>query len=881
MKTDKFEITGMTCSSCVAHVEKSVGKLEGIDKVQVNLLTNSMTVSYNDDVLASDKIQKSVQDAGYSAHIKSQDSATNKKAEAIDYVQLEKDDMKSRWWISLAFLIPLLYLSMGHMFGFPLPQIFLGLENSITFAFTQLLLTLPIALVNKKYFSTGFKSLIKRAPNMDSLIALGSSAAIVYGIFAIYRIGYGLGHGDFELVHQYSHDLFFESGATILTLITLGKYLEARSKSRTSETITKLVNLAPKTAIKLVNGIETEIPVGNIREDDEIIVKSGQSIPVDGVIVSGSGHIDESALTGESMPIYKEKGQNVLSASVNKSGFFVFKATKVGQDTTLSQIIRLVEEASASKAPISKMADRISGVFVPIVIAIAIISITVWLLLGYPFDFALSMGIAVLVISCPCALGLATPVAIMVGTGKGAEHGMLYKSAESLETAHKIDTIVLDKTGTLTEGKPRVTDIILANGMTEESLLQIVFTLEKSSEHPLAEAIVQVAESRNITSLPSDKFETVAGHGVKALIDGAMYLAGNLLLMKNHDVEVEAFVTRAEELAEQGKTPLFIAKEKSVIGLIAVADTLKVNSRNAVEHFKSLGLDVIMLTGDHSKTAAYIQHQLDIPTVISEVLPQDKEKEISRLQSEGRVVAMIGDGINDAPALMRADLGVAIGAGTDIAIESADVVLMHSDLMDVVSILQLSKAVIRNIKQNLFWAFFYNIVGIPLAAGVFYFALGWKLNPMFAAAAMSFSSVSVVLNSLRLLRFKPKLNQLETASSTVETTQDINVTSIESSKIQSEAPYKPRVFSYQNQITNNSNSSNKFIMSNKTLKISGMTCGHCSARVEKALNSLEGVEAKVNLEANEAKISLSKEVSDETLKQAVVEAGYGVTGIVK
>lgn len=880
MKTDKFEITGMTCSSCVAHVEKSVGKLEGIDKVQVNLLTNSMIVSYDEGKLASDKIEKSVEDAGYSAHIKSLDSVSTKKADPINYVQLEKDEMKTRWWISLFFLLPLLYLSMGHMFGFPLPNIFLSAANAMTFAFTQLLLTLPIVMVNKKYFTTGFRSLIKRAPNMDSLIALGSSAAIAYGVFAIFRIGYGLGHGDNELVHQYSHDLFFESGATILTLITLGKYLEARSKSRTSETITKLINLAPKTAIKIENGIEVEIPVENIREKDEIIVKSGQSIPVDGVIISGSGHIDESALTGESMPVYKEKGQNVLSASINKSGFFIFKATKVGEDTTLSQIIRLVEEASASKAPISKMADKISGVFVPIVIAIAIISTTVWLLLGYPFDFALSMGIAVLVISCPCALGLATPVAIMVGTGKGAEHGMLYKSAESLETAHKIDTIVLDKTGTLTEGKPNVTDIILSSDFTEETLLQIVLALEKSSEHPLAHAIVQLAKSKNIAALSFDNFETIAGHGVKAMIDKAQYLAGNLSLMQKYDVKLDAFAMPAEQFAEQGKTPLFIAKEKSVIGLIAVADTLKPNSKNAIDHFKSLGLDVIMLTGDHTKTAAYIQHQLDIPTVIAEVLPQDKEKEISRLQAEGRKVAMIGDGINDAPALVRADLGVAIGAGTDIAIESADVVLMRSDLMDVVSILQLSNAVIRNIKQNLFWAFFYNIIGIPLAAGVFYFALGWKLNPMFAAAAMSFSSVSVVLNSLRLLRFKPKINQLNAENNPIEIKNEIQVSTIESAKKLDSIPSESKTFSYEKQNTNNINLKKQPIMSTKTLKISGMTCGHCSARVEKALNSLEGVDAKVFLESKIAKVSLSKEVSNETLKQAVEDAGYELTEIV-
>lgn len=880
MKTDKFEITGMTCSSCVAHVEKSVGKLDGIDKVQVNLLTNSMTVSYDEGILTSDKIEKSVESAGYSAHIKSLDSKNAKKTEPINYVQLEKEEMKSRWWISLVFLLPLLYLSMGHMFGFPLPGIFLGVANAMTFAFAQFLLTLPIMLVNKKYFTIGFRSLIKRAPNMDSLIALGSSAAIGYGVFAIFRIGYGLGHGLTELAHQYSHDLFFESGATILTLITLGKYLEARSKSRTTETISKLLNLAPKTAFKIENGIEIEIPIEKIREKDEIVVKSGQSIPVDGVIISGSGLVDESALTGESMPIFKEKGLNVLSASINTSGYFVFRATKVGADTTLSQIIRLVEEASASKAPISKMADKISGVFVPIVIGVSILSTSVWLLMGYPFEFALSMGIAVLVISCPCALGLATPVAIMVGTGKGAEHGMLYKSAESLETAHKIDTIVLDKTGTLTEGKPTITDIILSHDFTEDALLEIVLTLEKSSEHPLAHAIVQYAESKSITMLPFDNFETIAGQGVKAVIDKMQYFAGNLALMNKVNVDVNNFALLAEQLAEEGKTPLFVAKETTAIGLIAVADTLKPNSRDAVTHFKDLGLDVIMLTGDHAKTASYIQHQLQIPTVISEVLPQDKEKEISRLQAEGRKVAMIGDGINDAPALVRADLGVAIGAGTDIAIESADVVLMRSDLMDVVSILQLSNAVIRNIKQNLFWAFFYNIIGIPLAAGVFYFSLGWKLEPMFAAAAMSFSSVSVVLNSLRLLRFKPKIKQLHTDQKIIESQQNIHVTYINSPQKKDGIPSKSMILINNKLNTNNSNFKTQLIMSTKTLKISGMTCGHCSARVEKALNTIEGVDAKVFLDSKIAKVSLSKDISNETLKQAIEDAGYELTEIV-
>ena len=748
----------MTCASCVAHVEKSVSKLEGIQTVQVNLLTNSMTVSYDETALNNDIIEKSVENAGYEAHVKSENTSTAVNTEKIDHVQLEQDEMKHRWWISLAFLVPLLYLSMGHMFGLPLPAVFLGHENALAFAFTQFLLTLPIAFVNKKYFTGGFKSLFKAAPNMDSLIAIGYSAAIVYGVFAIFRIGYGLGHGDMDTVMQFSHDLYFESGATILTLITLGKYLEARSKSRTSDAISRLVGLAPKTAVIIRGGIEMEIPVEELKTGDVVVVKSGQNVPVDGIILSGNGNLDESALTGESMPVFKEVGQSVMSASINKTGYFTFRATKVGKDTTLSQIIRLVEEASASKAPISKMADKISSIFVPVVIGIAIVSTVVWLLLGYPFDFALSIGIAVLVISCPCALGLATPVAIMVGTGKGAEHGMLIKSAGSLETAHKINTVVLDKTGTLTEGKPRVTDIIAGGNYTENELLQIACSLEKASEHPLAEAVLAEAEKQKISFQSVTDFETIPGRGIKARIEKVQYLAGNIQLMNEFSIHSEDFLSLSEQMAGQGKTPLFIAKEKVVIGLIAVADVLKPNSKVAVSELQKMGMEVVMLTGDHRKTAQYIQSLLGISTVISEVLPQDKEKEISRLQSEGKMVAMVGDGINDAPALMRADLGIAIGAGTDIAIESADVVLMRNDLMDVVSTLQLSKSVIRNIKQNLFWAFFYNVIGIPLAAGVFYIILGWKLNPMFAAAAMSFSSVTVVLNALRLLRFKPKFN---------------------------------------------------------------------------------------------------------------------------
>lgn len=860
MKTEKFDISGMTCASCVTHVEKSVKKLEGIQQVQVNLLTNSMTVSYDENTLNNQLIEKSVVDAGYQAFAKVESRNNEKKAVKVDYIQLEQEEMKRRWWLSLAFLIPLLYLSMGHMFGLPLPNIFNGIENAFTVAFTQLLLTFPIALINKKYFLKGFKTLLNGAPNMDSLIAIGSSTSIIYGIFAIFRIGYGLGHNEMEIVHQFSHDLYFESGATILTLITLGKYLEARSKARTSDAITRLIDLAPKTAIILANGVETEIPVEQLKKGDVLVVKSGQSVPVDGIILSGNGSLDESALTGESMPVFKETGSAVMSATINKTGYFTFRATKVGNDTTLSQIIHLVEEASASKAPISKLADKISSVFVPIVILIAIISTVVWLMLGYPFDFALSIGVAVLVISCPCALGLATPVAIMVGTGKGAEHGILIKSAESLETAHRINTIVLDKTGTLTQGKPRITDIITDEHFTENELLQIVYSLEKPSEHSLAEAIVIEAEIRKLELLSIENFETYVGRGVKASIRKLDFVAGNSLLMREKSINDKEFSLYADNLATQGKTPLYVAKGNQVIGIIAVADVLKPNSMSAISEFQRMGLEVIMLTGDHKQTAQYIQKQLGISNVVAELMPQDKEKEISRLQSEGKFVAMVGDGINDAPALTKADLGIAIGAGTDIAIDSADVVLMRSDLMDVVSILQLSKAVIQNVRQNLFWAFFYNIIGIPLATGLFYTSLGWKLNPMFAAAAMSFSSVTVVLNALRLLNFKPHFTFQANKLNEIPKIDNISSTTIKSNL----------------ETLNNNNN-----MTNKTLKISGMSCGHCSARVEKTLNNIDGVEAKVNLETNSAEITLSKAVSNETIKTAVDNIGYEVTEIIE
>jgi len=855
METEKFDVTGMTCASCVAHVEKSVSKLAGVKTVNVNLLTNSMSVSFDEKNLTTLLIEKAVEDAGYEAHIR--ETATNsvlKPTQKVDYVQLEQDEMKMRWWISLTFLIPLLYISMGHMIGIPYPHALHATENALIVAFTQFLLTLPIIFVNKKYFHVGFKTLFKGAPNMDSLIAIGSSAAILYGIFAIYRIGYALGHADMETVSRFSQDLYFESGSTILTLITLGKYLEAKSKSRTSDAITRLMDMAPKTATVLRENIEMEIPLEQVLVGELVIVRPGQRVPVDGTLVSGNSSVDESALTGESIPVFKEKDDTVLSASINKSGYFTMRATKVGNDTTLAHIIQLVEDASSSKAPISRLADKISAVFVPVVIGISLISIAVWLLLGYPFDFALSIGIAVLVISCPCALGLATPVAIMVGTGKGAEYGILIKSAESLEMAHKIDTIVLDKTGTITEGKPKVTDVFTIKTISESRLLEIACSLEKPSEHSLSEAILSEAEKRDIKVKAVANFQAIPGQGIEAVLDGIKYIAGNLKLMTDRSINLHEMASLSDKLANEGKTPLFIANDKEILGIIAVADGLKPTSKEAIEQFEAMGLDVVMLTGDHAKTAAAIQKQLGIPTVIAEVLPQDKDKAISGLQAKGKIVAMVGDGINDAPAMMRSNLGIAIGAGTDIAIESADVVLMKSDLLDAVTTIRLSKAVILNIKQNLFWAFFYNIIGIPLAAGVFYSVLGWKLNPMFAAAAMSLSSVTVVLNALRLMTFKPlvsiSLNNHQLNKNNHQLNKN-NQQSINTTKI----------------------------MLEKTLQISGMSCAHCSARVEKVLNAIDGVEAKVDLESNSATVKLSHDVSDETLKSAVDSIGYEVVGV--
>lgn len=846
----KFDVTGMTCSACSAHVEKSVGKLEGIASVNVNLLQNSMTVEYDETALNTEDIIHAVESGGYGAALQGAKTAAAEAAAPRNVAAEEMAHMKKRLIASFCFLIPLFYISMGHMLGAPLPPILLGHENMMIFALTQLFLTTPVLIINKKYFTAGFKALKNRAPNMDSLIALGASASYIYSIFAIYAMAYYMGRGNLPHAHHYGMELYFESAAMILTLITVGKYMETRSKGKTSEAISKLMDLAPKTATVLRNGTEEEIPVEQVVAGDTVIVRPGQSIPVDGRVTEGFSAVDESAITGESIPVEKQPGDTVIGATVNKSGFFKMEATRVGSDTTLSQIITLVEEAGASKAPIAKLADKVSGVFVPVVIGIAIVSAVVWLIIGQPFAFALSIGIAVLVISCPCALGLATPTAIMVGTGKGAEYGILVKSAESLEIAHQINTVVLDKTGTLTEGRPIVTDVLPAPGVLRNPFLRAAASLEALSEHPLAQAVVHFAKEKEIALEATQNLQATAGQGIEADVSGKRVIGGNRKMMEERKIPLTDFQQIAEKLAEEGKTPLFFAEDGKLLGILALADTLKPTSKAAVDAFHEMGIDVVMLTGDHQRTADAIAKKLGIQAV-AEVLPQDKEQEVRRLQEAGKKVAMIGDGINDAPALTRADVGIAIGAGTDVAMESADIILMKSDLLDAVTAVQLSHATIRNIKQNLFWAFFYNSLGIPLAAGVFYHALQWKLNPMFAAAAMSFSSAFVVGNALRLKLFRPKISGI----------------------LQKEAPE-------QEMIENNTNITHKEAhQMKKTLKIEGMMCNHCTGRVEKALNDMDGVSATVSLEGKSAEVTLSKEITDEALVKAVTDAGYEVVDI--
>ena len=841
----KFNVTGMTCSACSAHVTKAVEKLPGVSSVNVNLLGGSMLVEYDPGAESPESIIAAVDDAGYGDALPA--SKGGAKADAAPAVDIEAEllGMKRRFVISLCFLLPLFYIAMGHMMGWPLPHFFHDSRNALSFALIQFLLVLPIMYVNDKYYKVGFKTLLHGSPNMDSLIALGSLAAVVYGVAALFQISYGMGHGDAERVSKWSMDLYFESAGMILTLITLGKYLETRSKGKTSEAISRLMDLAPKTATVLRDGAEVEIPVEDVAVGDLILVRPGASIPVDGEVTEGTSSVDESALTGESIPVEKGPGDRVVAASINKSGSFTFRATRVGDDTTLAQMIALVDEAASSKAPIAKLADQVAGIFVPTVIGIALVTAAVWLVLGYGVEHALTAGVAVLVISCPCALGLATPVAIMVGTGKGAENGILIKSAEALETLHTVSTVVLDKTGTVTEGRPRVTDLYPGEGITTEELLCVAASLEKPSEHPLAEAIVREAEERKIPLVPVRDFEAVHGRGVRAEVQGSHYLAGNRAMMEESGIDLGAEHLMADGLAENGKTPLYFAQDGRLMGLIAVADTVKPSSAEAMCGFRALGIDVVMLTGDNQRTADAIGRELGVTKVIAEVLPQDKEAVIASLQTEGRRVAMVGDGINDAPALARSDVGLAIGAGTDVAIESADIVLMKSDLLDAVTAVELSKATIRNVKQNLFWAFIYNIIGIPLAAGVWFPLTGWQLNPMFAAAAMSLSSVSVVSNALRLKLFKPRRSH---PAKSVPTGADGHI------------DMKKEVCQME-----------------KKLTIDGMMCQHCVAHVSKALNSLPGVTASVDLDTKTATVSGT--ASDEALKKAVEEAGYSVVSI--
>ena len=865
MKTEKYNVTGMTCAACQANVTRCVQKLEGVQEVNVSLLANQMTVVYDEGKLDSANIEHAVQEIGYGASSLEQ---TGTKSGGFrsewqrrqDQAEESRVEMKKRLISSVVLLVPLMYIAMGGMMSLPMPGFLTGMENTLVNALAQVCITVPILIINKHFYTNGFKALLHRAPNMDSLVAIGSGASLVYGLFAMFRMAYGFGHGDMELVHEYAHALYFESAAMILTLVTVGKYLEARSKAKTSDALGKLVDLAPKTAVVVRGGAEQTIPAEQVVAGDVVVIRPGEGIPVDGVVIEGHGYVDQAAITGESIPVEKQEGDTVISATINKNGSFRFRASRVGEDTTLSQIIRLVDEASNSKAPIARLADKVSGIFVPVVIGIALVTAIVWLIAGQGFEFALSNAISVLVISCPCALGLATPVAIMVGTGKAAEMGILIKSAESLENLHNVDTIVLDKTGTITSGHPSVTDLIVLDpSLTEREFLMEAAAVEKGSEHPLAQAVVERAAKDGGELSGAEAFETVAGRGVKAVVNGKAYLAGNPAFLEENsvlggDVHSERARQEAKRLAGEGKTPLLFARDGKLAGIIAVADTIRESSRAAIRRFNEMGLHVVMLTGDNKVTAEAIRKELGIEKAISDVLPTEKEANIRALQQEGHKVAMVGDGINDAPALTRADIGIAIGAGTDIAIESADVVLMKDSLYDVAAAIDLSRAVVRNIHMNLFWAFFYNILGIPLAAGVLYPAFQLRLSPMIGSAAMSLSSVCVVTNALRLRFFKKKEEPQESSAALRKMEP-----ALDRKKETGALPDNQK----------------GMVMMKKVLKVDGMMCAHCQMHVQKALAAVDGVaEAVVDLEKKQAEVSLTKDVPDQVLMDAVTEAGY-------
>lgn len=851
MKKELFAVTGMTCSACSGRVQRAVAALDGVRDANVNLLKNTMAVSFDEAMTSPDAIVAAVTSAGYGASVRGE--RRDARAEKNDAVVAEARRVQARLIVSLLFTIPLFLLAMGPMIGLPLPAFFSGPGGAFASALTQFLLAAPVVFVNFTFYRMGMKTLFAGAPNMDSLIALGSGAAMIFGVYALYKMAFALGAGDMETARHFGEHLYFESAAMILTLITLGKFFEARAKGKTSDAIAKLMDLAPKTATVLREGAESVIPLEDVASGDVLVVKTGEHVPVDGVILEGRGLLDESALTGESMPVEKGEGDAVTGATINTAGHFLMRATRVGEDTTLAQIIRLVDEATSSKAPVARLADRISGIFVPVVIIIALAATVVWLALGQSFEFALSIGIAVLVISCPCALGLATPTAIMVGTGRGATSGILLKSAEAIETAGGVSAVVLDKTGTVTEGTPTVTDIVpVAEGVDAEAVLARVASLEKLSEHPLGAAIVREAEARGLNLSGISEFSQIPGQGVAGMSDGVRYAAGNARMLRELGVP-NPLADMGEKLAAEGKTPLYCVRGSELIGLVAVADAIKPTSRQAVAELEAMGMSVVLLTGDNAATAGAIGRQAGIGRVVADVLPQDKEREIRALQARGEKVVMVGDGVNDAPALARADVGIAIGAGTDVAIESADVVLMKNDLLDVPAAIQLSRAVMRTIRQNLFWAFFYNSVGIPVAAGVFYGIWGLTLNPMIAAAAMSFSSVSVVTNALRLRLFRPRFRFSAGLSSGTDRKRDASFTSSTSTRSQT---------------------------MKRVLSVQGMNCGHCSNAVEKALRAVAGVsQATVDLAAKTASVEFEGAVSDEMLKKAVTDAGYQVTDI--
>ena len=851
----------MTCAACSARVEKSVKGLEGVSCVSVNLLKNSMSVDYDESVLESGRIVDAVVKAGYGASPVSKDETGKAKKENTAQLNARKNylSMKRRLISSIIFTIPLFYISMGHMMGWPLPSFFLGLENAMSYALTLFLLASAVVIINNRYYINGFKTLFHLSPNMDSLIALGSGASMLYGIYAMYKISWALGHGDMAVVQQFSHDLYFEGAGTILTLITLGKFFEARAKGKTTDAINRLLDLAPKSATVIRDGKEMVIDASDVVKGDILIVRTGESVPVDGIIKSGHGSLDESAITGESLPVDKSEGDSVTGATVNTSGYFTMEATKVGDETALAQIIKLVDEATSSKAPIAKLADRVAGIFVPVVIAVALLSAAAWMIAGASFEFALTIAVSVLVVSCPCALGLATPTAIMVGTGRGAANGILIKSAEALENAHDIKTVILDKTGTVTQGRPVVTDVISRPPFSKEELLKNAASLERLSEHPLAKAVVEEATKSDISFIPVEDFRQIPGQGISGRVNGHNVLAGNLRMMKENTIADSSLDEESQRLAKEGKTPLFFTQDGSLMGVIALADVIKPSSRQAVDSLKAMGIETVMLTGDNRLTAEAVGRQVGIERTVAEVLPQDKEEAVRAIQAEGKKTAMVGDGINDAPALARADVGIAIGAGTDVAMEAADIVLMKSDLEDVATAIELSKATIRNIKENLFWAFFYNIICIPIAAGCFYAAYGLKMNPMVAALAMSFSSVFVVSNALRLRFFKPKhKSSLPPAKEEKTSEENESQAVVCPCEIKQEGEKKVK----------------------KEMSIEGMMCANCVRHVTKALEAVDGVTAvEVSLEDKNAVVTCAENVTDEALTAAVTEEGYEVKGV--